>query len=295
MAVTDRTPGSPATAPTTAPSAASRAAGRRDRPRHGRSILVSIAYFIIPLAVLVALWQIATALWPSPFFPQPSAIGQNLLRLLFGGEQLATPVFTGDFLTTVGRMLAGYAIGAAWGVVVGTAMGLSRASRETVTPIVEFLRSIPATATLPLFIILLGGGDDMRVIFIAYGVSWFVLINTAAGVGSIHRTMLDLGKVFKISPVRRLFSIVLPAASPKIFAGLRIASTAALLLAIVSEFILATNGIGFQLIQAQGRFQLLDMWSWMLALALLGLLLNSLLDLVEGRVLSWHRLSRQKI
>ena len=58
---------------------------------------------------------------------------------------------------------------------------------------------------------------------------------------------------------------------------------------------LATNGIGFLLVQAQGRFQLLDMWSWMLALAVLGLIINSLLDLVEGRVLSWHKLSRAKI
>ncbi|WP_291057584.1 ABC transporter permease [Herbiconiux sp.] len=265
------------------------------RPRHARSALVGLASVIVPLVVLVALWQLGTTLAPSPFFPPPVAIGQNLVALLFGGPAVVTPVFVNDFLSTVGRMLLGYAIGCAWGVVVGTAMGLSRASRETVTPIVEFLRSIPATATLPLFIILLGGDDDMRVVFIAYGVSWFVLINTASGVGSIHRTMLDLGRVFRISPARRLFSIVLPAASPKIFAGLRIASTAALLLAIVSEFILATNGIGFQLIQAQGRFLLLDMWSWMLALALLGLLLNSLLDLVERRVLSWHRLSRQKI
>src|SRR3546814_7890372 len=116
-------------------------------------------------------------------------------------------------------MVIGFLIGAVWGVVVGTAMGLNRAARETVTPIVEFLRSIPATATLPLFIILLGGGDDMRIAFIAYGVSWFVLINTASGVGSIASTMLDMGRVFKISPARRLFSIILPGAMPKIFAG----------------------------------------------------------------------------
>ncbi|MFB2579688.1 ABC transporter permease [Herbiconiux sp. P15] len=270
-------------------------AGRDRGPGRGRGVLVGLAYFFVPLVVLVALWQIATTVAPSPFFPPPVEIGENLVKLLVGGDAFFTEVFYEDFLATVGRMLAGFALGAAWGIVIGTAMGLSQASRETVTPIVEFLRSIPATATLPLFIILLGGGDDMRIVFIAYGVSWFVLINTASGVGSIHRTMLDLGKVFKISPARRLFSIVLPAASPKIFAGLRIASTAALLLAIVSEFILASNGIGFQLIQAQGRFQLLNMWSWMLALALLGLLINVLLDAVENRVLSWHSLSRQKI
>ncbi|GLI26539.1 nitrate ABC transporter permease [Agromyces rhizosphaerae] len=264
------------------------------RPRRDRRFLLSLAYFVVPLAVVVALWQAATVLFPSPFFPPPLAIGANLWLLLFGGAGLVSPLFTDDFLTTVGRMLLGFAIGSVWGVVVGTGMGLSRATRETVTPIVEFLRSIPATATLPLFIILLGGGDDMRVAFIAYGVSWFVLINTANGVGSIHPTMLDLGKVFRVSPARRLFTIILPAAMPKIFAGVRIASTAALLLAIVSEFMLATNGIGFQLIQAQGRFQLLDMWSWMLALAILGLLINTLLDVVERRALAWHRLSRSR-
>lgn len=264
------------------------------RPRRGRRFLVGLAYFVIPLAVVVAAWQLATTLAPSPFFPPPAAIAANLWKLLFGGPEFFTPVFFADFLTTVGRMTLGFAIGAVWGIVVGTLMGLNRAARETVTPIVEFLRSIPATATLPLFIILLGGGDDMRVAFIAYGVSWFVLINTASGVGSIASTMLDMGRVFKISAPRRLFTIILPAAMPKVFAGLRIASTAALLLAIVSEFMLATNGIGFLLIQAQGRFQLLDMWSWMLALAILGLLINSLLDVVERRTLAWHRLSRSR-
>lgn len=265
------------------------------RPPRNRKALISVAYFVVPLAVLIGLWQLATTLAPSPFFPAPFRIFANLWDLLFGGPQFFTDVFYEDFLTTVGRMLLGFGIGTAWGIVVGTGMGLSRGARDTVTPIVELLRSIPATATLPLFIILLGGGDDMRIAFIAYGVSWFVLINTAAGVGSIHKTMLDLGRVFKVSPVRRLFTIILPAAMPKIFAGVRIASTAALLLAIVSEFMLATNGIGFQLIQAQGRFQMANMWSWMLVLAILGLLINTLLDTLEGRMLSWHKLSRAKI
>jgi len=269
-----------------------RASSRRPRWRRG---LVSLAYFVIPLAVVIGVWQLVTMLLPpAPFFPQPFAIFANLWKLLFGGPGGVTKVFTDDFLTTIGRMLLGYVIGAAWGVVVGTLMGLYRYARETVSPIVEFLRSIPATATLPLFIILLGGGNDMRVVFIAYGVSWFVLINTASGVGAINKTLLDLGKVFRISPARRLFRIILPAAMPKIFAGLRIASTAALLLAIVSEFMLATDGIGYLLVQAQGRFQLLNMWSWMVALAILGLLINFLLEWIEGRVLAWHKAARAR-
>lgn len=267
-------------------------AQRRQRTSRFPALLVSAAYLVVPLAVLVTVWQVATLTFPSPFFPPPLKIAGNLWKLLATGG-IDGPL--DDFFATVGRMALGFAIGSLWGILIGVLMGLSRAARDAATPIVEFLRSVPATAALPLFIILLGGGDDMRVVFIAYGVSWFVLINTASGVGTIHKTMLEMGKVFRVSRARRLFAIVLPAAMPKIFAGLRIASTAALLLAIVSEFMLATNGIGYLLIHAQGRFQLLDMWSWMLALAILGLLINLLLEYIEHRMLAWHRLSRTKI
>jgi len=274
---------------------AARATRPTGTPTRGRRALISLGYFVIPIAVVIGIWQLVTILNPpAPFFPQPFAIIANLWDLLFGSPKAVQQVFYGEFLQTVGRMALGFALGAIWGVIVGTIMGLWRGARETINPIVEFLRSIPATATLPLFIILLGGGDDMRVAFIAYGVSWFVLINTAQGVGAIHKTLLDVGKVFKISPARRIFRIVLPGAMPKIFAGLRIASTAALLLAIVSEFMLASNGIGYMLVQAQGRFQLLNMWSWMLALAILGLIINTLLEWIEGRILAWHRQSRAR-
>ncbi|UOQ56896.1 ABC transporter permease [Leucobacter allii] len=261
-------------------------------PRRTRHAAAALGYLLIPLLVLVALWQLAAVAAASPFFPPPLAIAENLWGLLSTGG-VAGPL--GDFLATVGRMLLGFALGSAWGIVFGVLMGLNRVARDAITPIVEFLRSVPATAALPLFITLLGGGDDMRVAFIAYGVSWFVLINTASGVGTIQKTMLEMGRIFQVSRARQLFAIVIPAAMPKIFAGLRIASTAALLLAIVSEFMLATNGIGYLLIQAQGRFQMLDMWSWMLALAILGLLINLLLERIEHRTLAWHRLSRAKI
>ncbi|HWL01525.1 MAG TPA: ABC transporter permease [Microbacteriaceae bacterium] len=248
----------------------------------------------MPLIVIAAVWQLFAVANPSPFFPPPLAIGENLWALLFAAQGGFTPVFYEDFVATIWRMVLGFTLGVVWGVVIGTIMGLSRIARGIVNPIVEFLRSIPATATLPLFIMLLDGGDGMRVAFIAYGVSWFVVVNTASGVGSIHNTLLDLGRVFRVSRTRRLFMIILPAAMPKIFAGVRIASTAALLLAIVSEFMLATNGIGYLLIQAQSRFRMLDMWSWMLALAILGLIINFLVDLVESSTLSWHRLSRSR-
>lgn len=245
--------------------------------------------------VLLVIWQIATTLVPSPFFPPPWTIMTNGASMFFGGDSgaLVSDAVRVDIVGTVTRMLLGFILGSVFGILFGVVIGLSRIAKDVTAPVIEFLRSIPASATLPLFIVLLGGDDGMRVAFIAYGVMWFVLINTAAGVGSIHPTQLAVGQAFRISRWKQLTGIVLPAASPKIFAGLRIANTAALMLAIVSEFMLATNGIGHQLLVAQSRFQLVNMWSWMFVLALLGLLLNTLLELIEKRMLGWHRLSRR--
>lgn len=253
------------------------------------------AYAFGLLVILTTAWQVATVVARSPFFPTPTAIVTNAGRLFFGAQAqtlFLTPAITVDAASTIWRMLAGFALGAVFGILVGSLMGLSRVAREVASPIVEFLRSVPAAASLPLFIILLGGDDQMRIAFIAWGCSWFVVVNTAAGVASIHPTLLSVGTAFRISQTRSFLSIVLPAAMPKIFAGLRIALTSALLLAVVSEFFLAADGIGFALIQSQRRFQLMDMWSWMLMLAVLGLLLNTLLELIENRTLAWYRLSK---
>ena len=249
------------------------------------------------LVVLVGLWQWAASGASSVFFPAPLDIAKQAHRMFLTGpasELYMTRAVTVDISQTLWRLLLGFAIGSLVGVVIGIAVGRSRSTREFADPIIEFLRSVPATATLPLFIILLGGDDAMRVAFIAYGVSWFVLINTAAGVSAIHATPLALGQVFRMPAWKVLLRIILPAASPKIFAGLRISLTGALLLAVVSEFMLATNGIGYQLIQSQTRFAIKDMWAWMLVLALLGFALNAVLEAVEHRFLAWDKLARTR-
>lgn len=260
----------------------------------GKALLVFLNYSL-PLVLLVVLWQILTTAFPSRFFPPPLAIWDAFVALFFNGPPES--LFLGEGLTvdtagTLWRLLIGFALGSALGVIIGVVVGRSMIVRDLTNPIIEFLRSIPATATLPLFIILFGGDDSMRIAFIAYGVSWFVIINTAAGVSSVHVTPIEMGQIFKVSRAGVLLRIVLPAAMPKIFAGLRIAVVAGLLLAVVSEFLLATSGIGFQLTLALQTFKLRDMWAWMLLLALIGLILNLLLGLVEHLVLRWDRLAR---
>lgn len=263
--------------------------------RRPAKVALLVLNYVGPLIALILLWQWGTTVAENKFFPPPFTIVENAQRLFFSGDAstlFMTPALTVDTAATLYRLLVGFAVGSAFGILVGMAIGRSMIVRDLTNPIVEFLRSIPATATLPLFIILLGGDDAMRIAFIAYGVSWFVIINTAAGVSSVHKTQIEMGQIFKVSQAGVLFRIVLPAALPKIFAGLRIAVTAALLLAIVSEFTLATNGIGYQLVIAQATFALRTMWTWMLLLAILGLALNLILELIEHLTLKWDRLAR---
>ena len=248
------------------------------------------------LIVLIVIWQIATSLIHSPFFPTPLTIAKRIQTLFFGGSAntlFLTSAITVDTWGTLYRVFSGFVLGSIAGVLMGIAVGRSRAVREYSDPIVEFLRSVPATATLPLFIIVLGGDDAMRIAFIAYGLSWFVLINTAAGVSSVHATSIEMGQIFRVSRAGVLRRIVLPAAMPKIFAGLRIALTGALLLSISSEFILATNGIGFQILSTQTRFAFVDMWAWIVWLAVIGFVLNTVLELVQNRVLRWDKMARE--
>lgn len=261
---------------------------RRRWTRRASGILTSFGLIV----TLLVAWQVWTMLNKNPYFPQPVAIVGNTIRLLFAppNPNVGIP----DILTFLARMLSGFVIGSAVGILIGMGIGLKRALGDLTNPIIEFLRSIPATATLPIFIILFGGEDGMRVGFIAFGLTWYVIINTAAGVSTIDQVVLDMTKAFRISRMKTLFRVVLPAASPKIFAGLRIALTTSMLLTVVSEFYLVNRGIGFQLLQSLNQFAFANMWSWMLILAILGYLANTLLELVEHRVLRWDRESHAR-
>src|SRR5690606_18035128 len=143
------------------------------------------------------------------FFPTPLAIFANLPSVLVneGGKMTDHP-FVADIATSLWRMTAGFLLGTLAGVVGGVILGWFSRIRDLVFPIVEFLRSIPATAVLPIFILLLGIGSGMQVLFIAYGVGWFVLINTTSGVSTIDKSLVDFSRVFKLSRAKLIFGIV---------------------------------------------------------------------------------------
>lgn len=269
---------------------------RRPRPPLKR---FSLAWWLSQAAMtfgllifLLLAWQIAAWIAPNPQIPSPAIIlGYTWQLFIAGGAQgmSSETAWFGHALPTVGRALLGFLLGCFWGIVLGIFTGLSRVFRYTTSWVVEFLRAIPTSAVLPLFIVLMGGTDWMRVAFISYGLSLYVLINTASGVASVDPTLILTGRAFRLSRPAIVWRIILPAAQPAIWAGIRIATIGATILAIVSEFMVATNGIGYQIQYNVGRFNLPAMWAWIVFLAIFGLILNFVVEGTERRVLRWHR------
>ena len=156
----------------------------------------------------------------------------------------------------------------------------------------EFLRAIPPPALLPFAILVIGVGNSMKVFIIAFVCIWPILLNTIAGVTGVDPTLLETTRVYGISRRDRLWRVMLPAASPQIFAGMRTSLSLALILMVISEMVASTNGIGYFVLQSQRTFAIPEMWSGILLLGILGYTLNGAFVLIERRVLRWHRGAR---
>lgn len=194
-----------------------------------------------------------------------------------------------DVVPSLARMFAGFFIAVAVAVSLGVLLGLSRTAQRAASPIVEFMRAIPPPAMIPFGIIVLGIGNTMKVFIIALVCVFPVLLNTIDGIRGVDPTFTETSRVYGVHGLQRLRGVVLPAALPQIFAGMRTSLSLALILMVISEMMASTNGIGYFVVQSQRAFALPEMWAGIILLGLLGYLLNLGLVLVERRVLRWHR------
>ena len=200
----------------------------------------------------------------------------------------ADSTFPTHLLPTLRRMALGYAIAAALGISLGTLMGYWRGVADRLAPLLEFLRPLPPVAVIPAFVLFLGIGDEMKVAVVLFGCFWPILLNTIDGVRGVHPTILEVARMYQFTTPRTLRSVVLPAAMPQIMAGLRTSLAIALIVAIVSEMIGATQGVGFFILLAQRSFRMPDMYAGIILLAVLGYTLNRGFLLLESRLMAWH-------
>ena len=252
------------------------------RTRKTLELALEIAVPILLLALIWLYTESSDTFYYPPLGDVFEKFGDNWLFERFGS----------DVWPSLRRIFIGYALAVVVAIGVGIALGSSRTLRRATGPIVEFLRSIPPPALIPFAIVVIGVGDDMKVFIIAFVCLWPVLLNTIDGINGIDPTLKDTARVYGISGREKLLRMTLPAASPQIFAGMRLSLSLALILMVISEMVASTNGIGFFVLQSQRSFAIPEMWSGILLLGILGYVFNLLFMIIERRVLAWHRGAR---
>lgn len=193
-----------------------------------------------------------------------------------------------DVLPSLYRMFSGLFLAIFIGVVLGFLVGTFRILDNLTEPTINFLRAIPAAALLPPAMVLFGVGDFTKISIIAFVCIWPILLNTRDGVQSLDETMLNSANVYGVTGLDRFVFIILPAVTPRIFAGVRVSLSIAILLLVTSEMVASTNGIGYFVFLAQQQFAVADMWAGVILLSLLGFTFNFALQKLERRTLRWH-------
>jgi sulfonate transport system permease protein len=235
----------------------------------------------LPVLIVVIVWFVS-AQSTAPFYPPLESI---LVRF---GELWFSARFVTDVLPSVGNLLAGYAVAVAVGVVVGLVLGRFDRLRLAVTPQLEFLRCLPSIALVPLVLVGFGIGDDAKIIVIAFGAVWPILLATIDGSRSVDPVLRDVAATARLSGPATFLRVVLPSAAPGILAGARVSLSIAVVLVVVSELAGADRGIGYVLLSSQRRFAMTDMWAAMVLFGILGYALNVVFRIFERKVISWH-------
>lgn len=260
-----------------------------DRNRLGMNWLGSFAV----LCALVALWWIASnAGWVSRvFLPTPQATFASLLE----GLNLSGPNENrgnGELLAftqaTVGRMVEGWLLASLFGVALGAAIGVSPAVRAWIQPTLEFIRPLPASALLPLAISIFGLNPGMVLFVVAFGAMWPVLLATVHGFAAVEPRLSEVARCLQMSRAAYIWKMGLPNAMPDILAGMRLALTIALIVAVVGEMIASQNGLGQAILLAARAFRASDLFAGIVLLGLIGFASNALLAFAEKRLLRWQ-------
>jgi ABC-type nitrate/sulfonate/bicarbonate transport system permease component len=239
---------------------------------------------VVLILFLLACWEIIvrSGIAKSLSFPSITEIFLSWGQLIFSGvifEQLGASLY---------RMFIGYLIASVCGIFVGLMMGYFRYIDHLLEPLVELLRPIPTPAYIPVAILLLGLGTEMKVFLIAAATFFPVLLNTYSGVKHVDPVQIDTGRTFGLNSFDILRRIVLPSAIPHVFTGLRISLGIGLIMVVISEMVAANSGIGYFILQAQRTFEVSQMYAGIFTLGIVGYLLNFIFIRIEKKIVHWQ-------
>lgn len=252
-------------------------------PAIARPTLMPLAGLALPLALAIG-WEIAVAQgWANGrLLPPPSVVWQTFVRLAGRGE------LWDHAAMTLWRVAAGFALGVAAGTVLGALTGYSRVLGRLLDPMLQALRAIPSIAWVPLFILWFGIFEASKVALIAVGVFFPVYLGLMTAIASVDRKIVEVGRVFRLSSAAMITRILLPAVLPAYVAALRAGLGLGWMFVVAAEFMGASEGLGYLLIDGQQLGIPAQIVAAIIAFAVLGKLSDSLLAAAAAPLLRWE-------
>lgn len=235
------------------------------------------------IIALLGLWELTTRIgWVvTPNLPPLSEVLRAWADLMIRG------VGPQSLAITLMRALAGYGLAIVVGIALGMAMGSWTVVDALFEPAVELLRPVPVTALVPLAILFVGIGHELKIILAFAGALFPILINTYAGTRSVSSTLRETAMTFRLTTVERISQIVLPAAAPSIFVGARLGLAIAFVITVVTEMIAGNTGMGYFILHSEEMMLMAELYAGVLTLALTGYAINFAFLCVERHLLFW--------
>ncbi|MEU8899583.1 ABC transporter permease [Nocardia sp. NPDC048505] len=250
----------------------------------GTGLLWRLVKPVVAIAAFLLLWQFAPAagLVDEVFLPPFSVVAEAFADLVRSGEMW------NHVSTSLARSVSGFGIALLIAVPLGIAIAWYKPVADLLNPILELFRNTAALALLPVFVLILGIGETSKVALVVYASSFPILLNTITGVRTVDPLLVKSAVSLGLKPVRLFQKVILPAAIPSIFTGLRMAAASSILVLLAAEMVGARAGLGYLITAAQQNFQIPDMYAGILAISLLGLTFNGLLVTLERRFSRWR-------
>lgn len=251
-----------------------------------RAWIARASPLLLTLAVLVA-WELGVRIGgvPAYLLPPPSAIVARI-----GRDHV---LLAHQAWVTSGEILAGYVIAIAVSIPLAAVLAQFRVVETALYPILVATQTVPKVAIAPILVVWFGFGLLPKIL-ISFLICFFpILIDSLVGFRSVSKEVLWLARSMGAPQWKTFVKIQFPTALPHIFAGLKVASTLAVVGAVVGEFVAADRGLGYQLIVANGVLDVQLQFAVLIVLSLLGVALYALVDLLERAMLPWHVSQRQ--
>jgi len=238
----------------------------------------------VAIVAFLALWEIAprVGLVDEVFLPPFTTVVEAFFDLVQSGELWQ------HVSASLSRALIGFFVAVVIAIPLGIAIAWYRPVSDFLNPILELFRNTAALALLPVFILILGIGEESKIALVIYACTFPILLNTISGVRTVDPLLIKSASSLGLSPVRLFQKVVLPAAVPTIFTGIRMAAASSILVLIAAEMVGAKAGLGYLITASQFNFQIPNMYAGIVAISVLGLTLNAVLVLIERRLSRWR-------